>query len=213
MCDCRMLRLAGARLCGARLPVVAPFTVFQSTGMLMARPVPVQPAADESTIAREGYVALTVIPRVEGGVFEKTKKVSIKLRSRQIGQMIAWRINGGKVLTPLSFTAYAGSVPVTVELKSAAPSADEEPMTQLTLTPKPAAAASSETVPAMSPVSMLLPVGEVKALQVLMEAALPHLYGWTPRLSTVKKSAYSSSGSSAKSPEDFFKQFSGQSGQ
>jgi hypothetical protein len=196
----------------ASTPVIAPFTVFQSTGMLMARPVPVQVSLEDPTlIAREGYVLFTVMPRAsEGGEsqFEKDKKVSVKLRAKQIGQLIGWRMgpvgtgntfnlrNGG--MSSLNVTAYqSGSSPVTIELKPI-PEEQEEPMLKLTVTPKEG-----------SPVSMSIAVGEMKALQVLLESSLPSLYGWTGK--TLMPKSFGTSGASpaatTKSPEEFFKQF------
>jgi hypothetical protein len=186
--------------------VIAPFTVFQSTGMVMARPVPVQLSPDnESQIAREGYVALTAIPRSDSG-FEKEKRITVKLRAKQIGQLIAWRglvPNGvsnqrSGFSSSLNITAYAGSIPVSVDVKPSTAGDDSEPMLQLTLTPK-----SGET---LLPVSVPISVGEMKAFQVLLESCLPNLYGWTWKSTAPMKSL--SSTITAKSPEDFFKQFS-----
>ena len=189
--------------------VIAAFTVFQSTGMVMARPVPVQLSTEtESQIAREGYVSLTVIPRSSTG-FEKEKRISVKLRAKQIGQLIAWRglvpspLNGGanqrsNPSTSLNITAYSGSTPVSFDLKPIT-GEDQEPMLQLTLTPK-----SGETLPVTVPIS----VGEMKAFQVLLEACLPNLYGWTWKSTAPVKSSSYTGGTPAKSPEDFFKQFS-----
>jgi hypothetical protein len=160
-------------------------------------------ATEDSVIAREGYVALTLMPRAETG-FDKTKKISVKLRARQIGQFIAWRINGGKsIVPPLAMTCYAGAVPVAFDLKPAPAGDDDEPMMQLTLTPKPGADGAEPA----APVSVPIPVGEVKALQVLMEASLPNLYGWTSKSLGHRKVIPGTTGT-AKSPEDFFKQFS-----
>ena len=196
---------------GSKPFVIAPFTVFQSTGMIMARPVPVQLSPENpSQIAREGYVSLVVIPRVPetgSGQFEKDKRISVKLRAKQIGQLIAWRglipTNGSNARTnpstSLTLTAYAGSVPVSLDIK---PSGVEdatatEPMLQLTLSPK-----SGD----VSPVSVPISVGEMKAFQVLLESCLPNLYGWTWK-STAPKPPTSTTMTTSKSPEDFFKQF------
>lgn len=177
-------------------PAVAPFTVFQSSGMIMARPVPVQVSQeDPSAIAREGYVSLTLIPRSAEATFEKDKKLSVKLRARQIGQIISWK--NGK---PLSVNAYAsGSVPITVEIRpSMEPS--EEPMMEVTL---------KKSQPEPASVSVPISVGEVRALQVLLESALPSLYGWTVRSMAPTRPGLNSAQSAQKSPEEFFKQFSG----
>ena len=81
-----------------RSGAAAPFTVFQANGMLMARPVPVQYIDDGGApvIAKEGYINLTIMPRLSDSLsstFDKEKKLSIKLRTRQIGQLIAYKIN------------------------------------------------------------------------------------------------------------------------
>ena len=186
-----MLRQFSTRLLSP-LNAAAPFTVFQATGMLMARPMPLQYSESEEggpVIAREGYVSMVVIPRVSGDVstFEKDKKVSVKLRSKQIGQIIAWKA----LRTPLVVNAYSKSVPVTLELRPTADSSEIE----LSLTPKEGE---------VEPVSLTLSSGEVKSFQILLEAALPHLYGWVGP-NTMPRQAAASAGS--KSPEDFFKQF------
>ena len=177
-------------------PAVAPFTVFQSTGMLMARPVPVQVSQEDPTaIAREGYVSLVLIPRSADATFEKDKKLSVKLRARQIGQIISWK--NGK---PLSVNAYAsGSVPITVEIRPLTEPSDE-PMMELTL---------KKTQPEPESVSVPISVGEVRAFQVLLESALPSLYGWTVRSVAPTRTGNSTAQSVQKSPEEFFKQFSG----
>jgi hypothetical protein len=181
----------------------------------MARPVPVQASTDDPTaIAREGYVSVIMIPRIQpssadtSATFDKERKVSLKLRARQIGQLIAWKmpfLNGTKSNgSSLTVNAYAtGSVPVTMELKPL-PDQAEEPMVQVTMSPKTQDAQS---------VTMAISVGELKALQVLLEAALPSLYGWTSR--SLTGSQYSSTitrQTASKSPEDFFKQFSASAG-
>lgn len=182
----------------------------------MARPVPVQASAEDPTaIAREGYVSVVLIPRIQpssaeaAATFDKERKVSVKLRARQIGQLIAWKqpfLNGTKSNgSTLAVNAYAtGSVPVTIELKPLADQA-EEPMVQLTLSPK---------TPDAQSVSMAISLGELKALQVLLEAALPSLYGWTTRSLSSSQSSTSTTRQStgSKSPEDFFKQFAASAG-
>lgn len=178
---------------------VAPFSVFHSTGMLMARPMPLQEGIESeagTSIAREGYVSVTVIPRLapvgeESGIFEKDKKISVKLRTKQIGQIIAWKL--GKI--PLSLTAYSKSDPIQMELTPKG-----ESLVELALTPK----ASHESGEPVLPVSITMDIGEIKSFQILLEAALPHLYGWVGPNTSPKK--YSSA-TSSKSPEDFFKQF------
>ena len=184
---------------------IAPFTVFQSTGMLMARPVPLQFTETDQTIAREGYVSLTVIPRTldessEKTSFDKEKKLSVKLRAKQIGQLLSWKINGSK-LAPLTVNTYmSGSVPATMELKFLGNNGNsEDPEVQLTITPK-----SGDH----GPVSMPISVGEIKSFQVLLESCLPELYGWTSRTTAPKLGGtWSRQSSETKSPEDFFNQF------
>lgn len=185
---------------------MAPFTVFQSAGMLMARPVPVTLSSDQETqIAREGYVSLIAIPRTsESGSFEKDKKVAVKLRAKQIGQLIAWRgllpsTGLARNNQALTLTAYSGSVPVSLDFKPPSNSSDQtaEPMVEISLTPK-------EGERLIVPIS----VGEMKALQVLLESALPALYGWTFKNLTPKSTLNASEKQQTKSPEEFFKQFS-----
>lgn len=204
-----MLRLQTRFL---RTSAAAPFTVFQSTGMLMARPVPLQfTTGDEPTIAREGYVSLTVIPRILNAestaeepksTFDKEKKLSVKLRAKQIGQLISWRLNNGSK-APLLVNAYmTGSIPTTLEFKHITSASDPaEPQIQLTITPKSGDAA---------PVSLPISLGEVKSLQVLLEACLPDLYGWVGKVTQPRQSGTWSTAAAAgkeKSPEDFFNQF------
>ena len=191
----------------------AAFTVFQPTGMLMAKPVALTlaeiPATDNTsppptTIAREGYVSLLLLPRTaideteKSASFDKEKRVSIKLRARQIGQIISWKNNG-----ILAFNAYnsasaaTGSSQVAVEMKAV--NNPQEAMIQL-----------SVSSPGQQLFAMPIPVGEFKAFQILLEAALPHLYGWIPKQQS--SSSYNNKSSSqkpsfSKSPEDFFKQF------
>ena len=178
---------------------MAPFTVFQSAGMLMARPVPVTLSADQETqIAREGYVSLVAIPRTsESGSFEKEKKVAVKLRAKQIGQLIAWRgllpsTGLARNNQTLTVTAYSGAVPVSLDFK---PPSNGEEMVEVSLTPK-------EGERLVVPIS----VGEMKAFQVLLESALPALYGWTFKNLAQKTSSVGQE--KTKSPEEFFKQFS-----
>ena len=165
----------------------------------MARPMPLQytEAADEASpaITREGYVSLSVIPRAAPldestpGVFEKDKKISVKLRSRQIGQLVGW--NGR---SNLSLTAYSKSVPVGMDWRTTADG-------DISLSLKP----SDEN---SQPITLTLSAGDVRSFQVLLEAALPHLYGWVGPSSLPRKSAYNTATSTtSKSPEEFFKQF------
>ena len=206
-----MLKLI-PRLSKAFTPTaIAPFTVFQSTGMLMARPVPLQfnPSEDNPTIAREGYVNLTVIPRHSDeasgeeskGSFDKEKKLNVKLRSKQIGQLISWRLGNGKP-SPLVINAFmTGSVPTTIELKFVNNTLGEDvPEIQMTITPKSGDA---------SPVTIPISLGEVKSLQILLESCLPDLYGWTGKMTSPRQtSTWSGASTNAeKSPEDFFNQF------
>jgi hypothetical protein len=172
----------------------------------MARPMPLQFTEGDQTIAREGYVSLTVIPRTlnesssEKSSFDKEKKLSVKLRAKQIGQLLTWKMVNGAKLAPLTINAYmTGSVPATLELKYLGTN-PEEPEVQLTITPKAGD---------MGAVSMPISFGEIKSFQVLLEACLPELYGWTSK-NTAPKIAGTWSKQSAtetKSPEDFFNQF------
>jgi len=195
---------------GATRRAAAPFTVFQSTGMLMARPVPLQYIAVEESgegapqVAREGYVSVVVIPRDESSnTFNKEKKISLKLRSKQIGQLIAWK--GYK--TPFTVNGVYGSSPsvsntqLTIELKPT-----EDQTIQLSVVPK-------ATTGDLEIVSIPISLGELKTLQILLESVVPTLYGWVEPTTSPKQRA-SNYGDTftekPKSPEDFFKQFSGQ---
>jgi hypothetical protein len=171
--------------------------------MLMARPVPVTLSSENETeIAREGYVSVIAIPRTESG-FDKERKISVKLRAKQIGQLLAWRgllptngvvRNNGNA--HLSVMAYSGGSPVSLEFKPVA--GETEPMVEVNIAPK---------AEGVLPVTMAISVGEMKAFQVLLEAALPGLYGWTFK-NFAPKTAQTAS-QTVKSPEEFFKQFSG----
>jgi len=193
-----------------RRPQIAPFAVFQPTGMLMAKPVPLTLSSEgeSSAIAREGYVALTLLPRsaeAESKGFDKEKRMTIKLRAKQMGQIIAWKLNGNHRVSPLNFTAYAGlSSLVNVEIKPVTASAqgEDEPVVQLTVTPKQTPDSSNSASP--TPFSMPIPVGEMRAFQVLLEACLPTLFGWVPKNTT---SGFGTAAKTTKSPEEFFKQF------
>lgn len=185
----------------------APFTVFQSTGMLMARPVPLQYTQEEDSpaqVAREGYVSVVVIPRDETtNTFNKEKKISVKLRSRQIGQLIAWK----SYKTPFTVSGVYGSCPsavnsqMTIELKPGT----EDQTIQLSVVPK--GTTDSETV------SIPISVGDLKTFQILLESVVPTLYGWIePNTLPKQRSSNYASGEKfaekPKSPDDFFKQFS-----
>ena len=212
----------------ARRPA-APFTLFQSTGMLMARPVPLQyidgevadgdsaATAAPQVVAREGYVSVVVIPRDEStNTFNKEKKISLKLRSKQIGQLIAWKA----YKSPFTVNGVYGSSPsasntqLTIELKpssAATPTTGTEEQTiQLSVVPKGGNTTEIETV------SIPISIGDMKTFQILLESVVPTLYGWVePTTSPKQRSSpnYSSEGKFAekpKSPEDFFKQFSAQ---
>jgi hypothetical protein len=76
----------------------------------------------------------------------------------------------------------------------------EEPMMEVTL---------KKSQPEPASVSVPISVGEVRALQVLLESALPSLYGWTVRSMAPTRPGLNSAQSAQKSPEEFFKQFSG----
>jgi hypothetical protein len=189
-----MLRLISSPRLAIASPAIAPFTVFQTTGMLMARPIPLQytesPDASPPTIAREGYIRLTMIPRDSEGGFDKEKKISLNLKPKQIGQLIAWK----SFKNPISINAWTG----VVDMK---PKGDEIEIT-VTSTPK------GETAPTeTTPVTVSLELGEVKSLQILLESALPHLYGWVGVNTIPKKSTWTKLTDSPKSPEDFFNQF------
>ena len=183
--------------------------------MLMARPVPLQftAGADAPTVAREGYVSLTVIPRTPTAEdddksvsksFDKENKISVKLRAKQIGQLIAWKPsavggrNGASTPSLVINTFLTGSVPVTIDMR---PAVGEEGMIQVTVTPKGA------DQPA--PVSLPVSIGEIRAFQVLLEACLPDLYGWVGKETAPRVSGTwsRSTEESTKSPEDFFNQF------
>ena len=200
---------------------IAPFTVFQPTGMMMAKPVPLTVATidDSTTIAREGYVAMTLLPRSTDPTktqtsFDKDKRLTVKLRAKQIGEIISWKLappgSRTQALQALVFQAYssAGSQ-VNVELKPLPVNPQEDDQfIQLTVTNRKTPTETETTTTSTMMISIPIPAGEVKAFQVLLEAALPHLYGWVPKLAgRVGPSYSSSSSSSSKSPEDFFKQF------
>ena len=201
----------------------AAFTVFQPSGMLMAKPVALTlselPATDNTsppatTIAREGYVSLLLLPRTvideteKSASFDKEKRVSIKLRARQIGQIISWKNNG-----ILAFNAYnsaaatsSSSQQVAVEMKAV----NNPPVVPRQEVPQEAMIQLSVSSPGQQLFTMPIPVGEFKAFQILLEAALPFLYGWIPKQQS--SSLYNNKSSSqkpsfSKSPEDFFKQF------
>ena len=189
----------------------APFTVFQSTGMLMARPVPLQYTQEEGSpaqVAREGYVSVVVIPRDEStNTFNKEKKISVKLRSRQIGQLIAWK----SYKSPFTLSGVYGSCPsavnsqMTIELKPAS----EDQTFQLSVVPK--GTTDGETV------SIPISLGDIRTFQILLESVVPTLYGWIEP-NTLPKQRSSNYGDKfvaekPKSPDEFFKQFSAAGGQ
>ena len=199
----------------------APFTLFQSTGMLMARPVPLQYIEEEASsvdgfaspaaaqVAREGYVSVVVIPRDEtSNTFNKEKKISLKLRSKQIGQLIAWKA----YKSPFTINGVYGSSPaasntqLTIEMK---PSTNGEEQTiLLSVVPK-------STTTEVETVSIPISLGDLKTFQILLESVVPTLYGWVEPTSSPKLRASSNYAGDKftekpKTPEDFFKQFSAQ---
>lgn len=177
----------------------------------MARPVPLQYIQEEGSsspaqVAREGYVSVVVIPRDEStNTFNKEKKISVKLRSRQIGQLIAWK----SYKSPFTVTGVYGSCPsavnsqMTIELKPGS----EDQTIQLSVVPK--GTTDGETV------SIPISIGDLKTFQILLESVVPTLYGWIEP-NTLPKQRMSNYGDkfpeNPKSPDEFFKQFSSASG-
>ena len=187
----------------------------------MARPVPLQyieeeslaattPTAPTQVVAREGYVSVVVIPRDEtSNTFNKEKKISMKLRSKQIGQLIAWKsykspftVNGVYGSSP-----NAANTPLTIELKPT-----EDQTFQLSVVPKATTGTTTETESVTMPISL----GDLKTFQILLESVVPTLYGWVePNVAPKQQRSNYASGDSdrpsfsekPKSPDDFFKQF------
>jgi hypothetical protein len=178
--------------------------------MLMARPVPLQYTEDEAgnggIVAREGYVNLTLIPRrsvadedtTSGGSFDKEGKISVKLRSKQIGQIISWKGFKNSFIVNGVYGSVGGSGgygQMTMEFRPLPGPSNEESMIELCLVPK--FDASTVAVP--------ISVGELRSFQILLESVIPSLYGWgSPATKPVK--SLSGEGRT-KSPEEFFKQF------
>jgi len=223
-----MLGRIGARFVSSTATgkiTAAPFTIFQSTGMLMARPVPLQYSQledGETVVAKEGYISVTVIPRERPladtdentTLFNKDKKISVKLRSKQIGQIIAWKgykspfnVNGVYGSFGSGTGGSSGFGQVNMEFRPVQ-SSDEGGVVELTIVPK--AGQDGSVVVTGSPVTIPISVGELKSFQILLESVIPQLYGWVGPVTAPRRSGTAGScpQSAPKSPEDFFKQFS-----
>ena len=180
----------------------------------MARPVPLQYIEEEAVeggapvtqVTREGYVSVVVIPRDEStNTFNKEKKISLKLRSKQIGQLIAWKA----YKSPFTVNGVYGSssaapnTQLTIELKPTGYSEDQT--IQLSVVPK-------GTTTDVETVSIPISMGDLKTFQILLESVVPTLYGWVEPSTSPKQRGGINYGEKIsekpKSPEDFFKQFS-----